>query len=410
MVDTLTRIPLQAMPSSISDDHKLGFHFLMRFSLILFLLFPSFSFANDHKEYLDSVAYEAMNGWIKSRGRKARVNFQFTFQYGDQYSFHGAIGQVSKKDKTNPLDFKYKSASVAKTFFAVMILQLAEEGMVDLEKPAATYLDSSIVNELVIADGKDYSYDMTVRQLLQHESGLTDYIFEDWKFMIRVKLFSGKSFEPEDHLETYRKHKMNRKNTFKPGEKFHYTDTGYLLLGLIIEAVTGKPVSEVIQTRIVEPLDLKDTYFDNWDSSYTHIMHQYYYKKDVTRKLHPSVEFGGGGLICSNRDLFAFIQGLFDLKLFKKQETLDDMIDVNEDGYGLGIERYRFPERWFKEGSTDSLYTYGHSGFFGVDMYHIPSKDITYVNSVGQSGRFEMPANPTWYEMIRACYKVFDND
>ena len=334
-----------------------------------------------------------------------RLNFQLYYNFNDHYIFNGAIGQTSLKDTTVPLNYKFKSASVAKSFVATLILQLSEDGKVNLDSPISNYLDPSIVKQLVVVDGVDYGSQITVRQLLNHTGGLSDYIFDDKRFVVHTLMFPRKAHSPLEHLEKYRKHNMYKKGTYIPGTSYHYSDTGYLLLALIIEKTSHRTLSEQLELKIIKPLNLKNTYLDNWDSTYTNTMHQYRNRKDVTKTLHPSVEFGGGGLICTTEDLAIFVKGLFDIKLFRDSSTLEQMTNINADNYGLGIYQFKIAEKYFDPLSTDSLVVYGHSGYFGVDMYHIPDLNITWANSIGQVSLRKVDALPPWFQMTLACYQ-----
>lgn len=362
----------------------------------------------DHKQELDSIAYRVMDAWIKPKGRKARVNYQLYFQYDTLYRFEGASGQVSKKDNSSPMGMKYKSASVAKTFFATMILQLAEEGKLHFDSKMCLYLDASTTDDLLIVDGEDRTCDISVRQLLDHTSGLRDYIFEDWRFMLRTQLRPRKNVSPQEHLHTFKKHGLNKRKTTLPGSAYLYSDTNYLLLALIIEQLTGNSIQQELDARICKRLGLTDTYIDTWDSAYTNTMHQYHNARNVTELLHPSVEFGGGGLICTNADLARFIQALMNGELFEQQGTLEEMLAVHDGGYGLGIARRGYRDTWLGGSDSTKVYHgYGHGGFFGVEMFHLPELKLTFVSSCGQAGTFKTPATAPWWALARECYVRF---
>jgi D-alanyl-D-alanine carboxypeptidase len=364
-----------------------------------------------HRAGLDSLAWERMASWMKPNGRHKRHNFQFHFRYGDHYSFDGALGQVSKRDTTNPAGYRYKTASVAKTFVAVLVMQLVEEGRIALDSAVVRYLPDELVRPLVRVKGEDLGHTITVRQLLAHTGGLSDYIFDDWRFLLRTQLRPRKAHTTTEILRAYERHGMARRKTAVPGSRYHYTDTGYLLLALLVEQVGGASLNAQLQQRICTPLGLRNTWTDSWDSSYTHIMHQYHGRRSVTEKLHPSVEFGGGGIVTSNADLARFINGLAKGELFRDPATLKAMLTRHSPTYGLGIDVIRFDAKPSGVTGLDSLTMIGHSGFFGVNMYHVPELDVTWVSSIGQVKGFkkENRALP-WWPLMKECVVVYGRE
>ena len=349
-----------------------------------------------------------MASWMKPNGRNKRHNFLFHFRYGEHYRFDGALGQVSKRDTASPAGHRYKTASVAKTFVAVLVLQLVEEGRIALDSAVMHYLPDELVRPLVRVKGKDLGQTITVRQLLAHTGGLSDYIFDDWRFLLRTQLNPRKARTPQGHLRATVKHGMGRRRTSVPGTTFHYSDTGYLLLALLVEQAGGASLNDQLQARICRPLGLHDTWTDSWDSTYSRMMHQYHGRRDVTEVLHPSVEFGGGGLVTSNADLARFIDALAKGTLFRDPATLDAMLTRHSASYGLGIAVVRFDAKPSGVGGLDSLTMIGHSGFFGVNMFHIQELDVTWVSSIGQVKGFERENRALpWWPLLKECIRIY---
>jgi D-alanyl-D-alanine carboxypeptidase len=179
----------------------------------------------------------------------------------------------------------------------------------------------------------------------------------------------------------------------------------------LVEQVGGASLNAQLQQRICTPLGLRDTWTDSWDSSYTHMMHQYHGRRSVTEKLHPSVEFGGGGIITSTADLARFITGLAKGELFREPATLDAMFTRHSPNYALGVEVYRFDAKPSGVTGLDSLTMIGHSGFFGVNMYHVPELDVTWVACIGQVKGFkrENRALP-WWALMKECLVVYGRE
>ncbi len=135
-------------------------------------------------------------------------------------------------------------ASITKTFVAATILQLVAEGKVDLDTPIETYLPGRIRGEGIDANA------ITVRQLLRHQSGLPEYFDAD----------TEPPAEPvtgDQLLDAA----LSRPCQFTPGSAIKYTNTNYVIAGLLIEKLTGHPAADEITWRIIVPLGLSDTYF-----------------------------------------------------------------------------------------------------------------------------------------------------
>ncbi|MEO8698076.1 MAG: serine hydrolase domain-containing protein [Acidimicrobiales bacterium] len=138
----------------------------------------------------------------------------------------------------------FRVGSLSKTFVAVMLLQLVDDGTIGL--------DDLVVDrapELTIADG------VTIRQLLAHRSGLAEYA--DGELAPAVLADPARTWTPADVLELV----ADQPRDFAPGTQFAYSNTNYIVAGLLLEGVTGMTLAENLQSRIVEPLGLKSTYF-----------------------------------------------------------------------------------------------------------------------------------------------------
>ncbi|WP_234433285.1 serine hydrolase domain-containing protein, partial [Streptomyces sp. NRRL WC-3549] len=147
-----------------------------------------------------------------------------------------------------PVNGQVRAGSNTKPFTSAVVLQLAGEGEIDLDEPIETYLPG-----LVHGDGIDGTR-ITVRNLLQHTSGLPDYTqsLAPDPFEIRDTYYN-----PRDMVDLA----LSEKAVFEPGAKWQYSNTNYVLAGLLVEKVTGRPFGEEITNRIIRPLGLQDTYW-----------------------------------------------------------------------------------------------------------------------------------------------------
>ncbi|WP_369202588.1 serine hydrolase domain-containing protein [Streptomyces sp. PU-14G] len=265
-----------------------------------------------------------------------------------------------------PVNGQVRAGSNTKSFTAAVVLQLVGEGKVDLDEPIETYLPG-----LVHGDGIDGTR-ITVRNLLQHTSGLPDYTqsLDPNPFEIRDTYY-----HPRDLLDLA----LSKKAVFEPGAKWQYSNTNYLLAGLLVEKVTGRPFGEEITNRVIHPLGLKDTYWPSVGERGIRGSHPKGYGsttpggplKDITR-LDPSQAWAAGQLVTTPRDLNRFFSALLGGEVLDAAE-LEEMtttvpaaegsVTPNTE-YGLGL--FRTPlscgeELWGHGGSI-----HGYETFSGV--------------------------------------------
>ncbi|MFD9074884.1 serine hydrolase domain-containing protein [Streptomyces lasiicapitis] len=262
------------------------------------------------------------------------------------------LANVKSQAPVHP-DSRFRIGSLTKMFTATAVLQLVGEHRVGLDAPVERYLPG-----VVRGHGNDGRV-ITVRQLLQHTSGLPDFLDH---------------LKPQDILKDPLVHRdprdlvnlaLEHPRVFEPGTDWDYSNTGYLLAGMIIEKVTGHSYAEEIRERIIEPLRLRETYVPR--SSAIPGPHPRGYARpgkdapllDVTR-IDPSVGGTAGGVISSGTDINRFLRALLRGDLLRPAE-LRHMMKTrptgNEDGraYGLGLESRPLP--------GGGLY-WGHTGDF----------------------------------------------
>ena len=287
-----------------------------------------------------------------------------------------------------PLDGEVRIASNTKTFVAVLIMKMVEEGKVKLDEPIETYLPGIVKGQGV--DGKK----ITVRQLLQHTSGLPDFGDSQLDyFAIRNDYVS-----PRDVLDGV----LSRPAQFAPGAKFQYNNANYVVLGLLAERVAKRPIAEQIETKIVKPLGLKHTYMPAPGEKTIRGKHPHGYHtrdgkpgklEDIT-EADPSWEWAAGSMISTPSELNKFMQSVFDGSLLS-QASISEMkksVPAPEMGgeYGLGLIGYK----------SSCGVVWGHSG--NNPGYH----SISAVRSDGTAATIvvtSMPSvNAKEVEMIKA--------
>src|SRR5436309_561771 len=256
-----------------------------------------------------------------------------------------AIGysQISGSEK-KPLTAasRYRIASITKMFTAAMILQLVEEGKLKLTDTLDKFFPQ-IPNARKV----------TIVQILAHRSGIPN-VRRDRDSQRNV---NTTPITKDEMLALIAKGTP----AFEPDEKHSYSNSGYFLLGLILEKLTGKPYEEALKERITSKIGLADTYTAtgnidvNKNESLTYLNVGGDWKQ--VPETHPSILFGGGAIVSTPNDLAKVIQALFDGKIVSK-ENLDQMKTIRDgDGLGIGMEPFTFAGKTF----------YGHGG--GADNY-----------------------------------------
>lgn len=235
-----------------------------------------------------------------------------------------------------PVDGQVRIGSNTKAFNAVVMLQLVGEGKVGLEAPIDTYLPG-----LLRGDGID-GRAITVHQLLQHTSGLPDFA-EGLDLVATQRRY----FEPRELLDLA----LARRADFAPGAKWAYSNTNYLVAGLVIQKVTGRPVGEAITQRVINRIALRHTSFPSPGDMTVHGPHPRGYfpeqaggpLRDFT-EMDPSSAWAAGAMVSTNTDLNRFYRALLAGRLLAPAQLAQMRTTVPADAlgpgirYGLGLE------------------------------------------------------------------------
>ncbi|WP_244835598.1 serine hydrolase domain-containing protein [Shouchella clausii] len=223
-----------------------------------------------------------------------------------------------------------------------------ENGLAKFEDPIAHYLPESLVEGLHIFKGKEYSSDIQLTHLLSNTSGLPDF-FEDkpkrHKLFLRENLDQSSRFwTPEETIEWSKEHLLPR---FPPGQGFHYTDTGYNLLGLIIESITSKPYADVLHEYIFTPLKMKHSYLAQFSEpavkSDNPVAHLYLddFKISVEQYRSFSSFYSGGQTVCTLEDLLVFMKAFVNNQLVT-EESLRLMQNWGKNAVGFKIRIWSY--------------------------------------------------------------------
>lgn len=236
---------------------------------------------------------------------------------------------------------RFRIASNTKSFVSTVLLQLEGEGRLSLDDSVEKWLPG-----VVQGNGND-GRAVTVRRLLNHTSGIYDPTTEPEFFAPYLEQHD------RDHVYTPREvvaRAVRHAPYFAPGEKekWKYSNTNYLLAGLVIEAVTHRSAPAEIRRRILDPLGLRDTSFPLTDPTIRgpHL-HGYDLKGEDVTRFSPSYDWTAGAMISTVDDLARFHRALFDGRLLRPAQQRELLTTVKFTGmrtaYGLGVQRLELP-------------------------------------------------------------------
>jgi D-alanyl-D-alanine carboxypeptidase len=300
--------------------------------------------------------------------------------------FKGAAGLSIPDDSLSmTVISRFRIASVTKMITATCIMLLKEEGLIALDSSIVKYLSDSDIDfdKLHVYNNQSYGRQITVYQLLTHSSGLPDHFFDGpvnadgyTEFMQYLLDHPGKQLEPIEMINWDIEHLQP---FFAPGKGFHYSNLNYVLLGMIIEEVSGISLPQFYRSRIFDPLDMHDTYLQFHESDLPGGILSHPYIGDVDLgPINTSADWGSGGLVSTAGDLTKFIRAFADDGIFINSITKDRMLDFVNTGsgysYGLGVIKIPFPEG----------VVWGHVGFYGSFMMYWPAKNITICGTFNQ--------------------------
>ncbi|WP_372768002.1 serine hydrolase domain-containing protein [Lutibacter sp.] len=302
----------------------------------------------------------------------------------------GAFGQMYASGGAIESNYRFRIGSITKTFTATVILQLMEEGALQLDDHYLDCLKNSetkkIFSELLFFEGINYSSHITIKNLLQHKSGIRDYFADDERFFKCIMDFPNQNWDWKKIMEKYFEYNLNEKGVFKPNTDFYYSDTNYLLLAVLIEELTNMPYHEALEKRILSPLSLNDTYLEFYQSKkgaapIIFPFHGMYSLKNVNT----SFDWGGGGLISSANDLDIFLRSLLTGQLFKEVETLQLMMNFDDDNMNIPSKRGRISHGMgLQQKKIGDHYFIGHNSAYGGMMFYDLETKFSIILAINQ--------------------------
>lgn len=291
----------------------------------------------------------------------------------DRYGWWVYADGLAKIEDQTPMQICHLQylQSISKTYMAVVIMKLWEEGKIDLEKPITQFLPERISNKITNAQN------ITVKMLLNHTSGIAEYNYAP-AYVTKLLQEPLYLFKAEEYLEYIE----GKKQDFEPGSKYSYRNVNYVLLALMADHITGDH-QKYMEEVIFKPLGLKQTYYgikqgntyedklvnSYWDRHSNYILENI----SVLQNTNVASMIGDDGIITTPQEAILFLKGLVEGKLVapKTLEMMQEWV-LNKKGeptYGLGLAITKFL------GET----AYGHSGGglgSGCQLYYFPSKGI----------------------------------
>jgi len=293
-------------------------------------------------------------------------------------------------DIENSTDTKHRLGSITKQFTAMLILQLASEGKLDLQAPISDYLPDY---------PNGHNPQITTHHLLTHTSGIPNYT----AFPGFFKDQSRDPYTPEEFVKKFEDEKLD----FTPGEKFTYSNSGYFLLGVIIEKVSGKTYETMLQENIFTPLSMNDSGYDHHGEIIKNRATGYEKQgNEFVNSIYidMSIPYAAGSLYSTVEDLYLWDQALYTNKMLSKEymalyfKPYIPAWGNSHYAYGWGVGKDVIGN------TTDSIYTISHGGGingFNTNISRSPS-DKTLIVLLNNTGR--APLNQMT-QSIRAILK-----
>ncbi|HLP63867.1 serine hydrolase [Flavobacterium sp.] len=325
---------------------------------------------------------------------KAEKIDQLMSKYAEYEQFNGSVlvaeqGKVIFKkgygkanmewDIPNQSNTKFRLGSITKQFTSMLILQLFEQGKLKLDVPITAYLPDY---------PKKSGDKITIHHLLTHTAGVPNYT----SFPNFFKETSKDYYTPEQFVKLFSDLPLE----FEPGTKFAYSNSGYFLLGYIIEKVSSKTYEECLQTQILTPVKMTNSGFDHTELITKNRAAAYEKRGDVfvnAAYIDMNLPYAAGSMYSTVEDLYLWDQALYDNKLIseKSKELYFGKHVVDDDGfYGYGWGFYELPLDEFKK--VEIIQHSGGINGFNTLISRIPAdKNLTvFLNNTGSTNLNEM--------------------
>ncbi|MDJ1500087.1 serine hydrolase domain-containing protein [Xanthocytophaga agilis] len=313
----------------------------------------------------------------------------------------GASGKagIEENQDMQPCHIHYL-ASIAKTYTAVVIMKLVETQKIDLDSPISQYLDTNIYKKIGNGDKA------TVRQLLNHTSGIRDYVSE-----INYNTDILNNPMAKYSTDKYLGYIYTKEPYFEPGTDYTYSNTNFLLLALIAEKVTGKPLESLYRDIVFEPLGLQQTYYHTLNQG--NLVNSYFDRfgdgkleniSSIMKHLLPTYS-GDDGIVATPYDMYLFLDALVTNKLVSESSLMQMTAwvhtrkDPDRPEYGLGLT-------YMKSDYGDGFGHGGTAGGASAKMYYFPDKQTYLIVCMNQGTFFYSPIQDVYDEFWLELQKI----
>lgn len=288
--------------------------------------------------------------------------------------WQSATGKADPGGTVLTPDHPFRVASVTKAFVAAAILRLAEDGKLSLSQPISALIAPETAT--LLRNGGYAPEQITVRQLMDHTSGLRDF-FDDPSYEKTMLSDQKRRWTRAEQIAIA----MKAGPAYgAPGQRFHYADTGYSILGEILERATGLPMGSALRSLLpYKQLGLTSTWLESLEAAPAGVKpraHQYSSGTDMTGA-DPSYDlYGGGGLVSTLGDVGRFFRGIFRGAVFRDPATLAAGLTIVTAEAGEGYMLIARPALFAPE-KVGPHACLGLGGYYGTLVVHCPAMDLT---------------------------------
>lgn len=283
----------------------------------------------------------------------------------------------------------FYTASITKTLTASAIGILKDQKKIQFNDAIYTYLPEEMMLNLHVLNGVDSSKNITIAHLLQHTSGLPDYFTDTTNngrlnVLHQIVTYPNKTWKPHTLIQFT---KDNMTPHFLPGQGYHYTDTAYVLLGLIIENVSGLKLATFFKEHIFKPLKMNGSSINLKSAPLKKqlpVTEFYVGNQALSTFKSLSADWAGGGLISTSQDLINFMLALQQHAIVSKETYLEMQQWIPETigmAYGFGIRKVSLHTLW---NTTSHLQLIGHTGSTAAFLWYCPQLDTYIAGSFNQ--------------------------
>ncbi len=309
---------------------------------------PASKIPDSTRQKLDSLLHPL------AKEVQCRITMKVTNPAGESY-YVGYDGRESQiiSDFSDPVEI----GSCSKMFTATSILQLVEQKKIGLEDKLTDLLDRpELLKGLMATDSADYLGEVRLKNLLNHTSGLPEYFLDDDAIELQIFGDSTMRFTP---AQLIRMAERLHEPQFRPGEKFTYTNTNYILLGLILEQHTGESFQEYIRQNILDKAGLKHTAFPSVQNIPGRAPGHWHGKPS---EMPATLAGAAGEMVSTLDDMDLFIRAWARGEFFTSQEMVEQIRTAYFNPMGGGLS--------YGLGTIDLFGTFGHAGqTFGFQSY-----------------------------------------